>query len=418
MTTPRSRRVTHCCNRRHLYATTQREKRSGTRARERVSYSSWGAHQLPNVWRHCPIHNFPPEDLYTLHAYGLILLGPCGDEERFHPWGNRATELATKPSQTLLLCGLSALLSPALILQKLAPPPAVTHTHTLHPLPKLPPKHPPTPRATPANTRVPPPPALRQVPLPVPAPAPPAARYSALVRGGRGMSRCVCPPSSRCPRPPPLPPQPTFRTRFLRMLSTANTCSPMADSSMQRAGQRRWRRTPAAPRPGDGRGGEEGSSRLAARRRAGGAASRGGGGGGARRRPLPAGGRYPPLPLTRPLARGRAPSPPPGPALEPAQCFPRRARGGGRGGGGVVGGAPLGREPPEAPLPPPLRFSPRSPPPPLPPHLASPLPSPGARLPLAPRFPHGKGPSVSNSAGGGVGWVALRGRAARRRHGL
>lgn len=45
------------------------------------------------------------------------------------------------------------------------------------------------------------------------------------------------------------PPLPTFRTRFLRMLSTANTCSPMADSSMRRAGGRsggglrlfRWR---------------------------------------------------------------------------------------------------------------------------------------------------------------------------------
>lgn len=35
--------------------------------------------------------------------------------------------------------------------------------------------------------------------------------------------------------------QPTFLTRFFLMLSTANTCSPIAESSIQ-GGRRRWRR--------------------------------------------------------------------------------------------------------------------------------------------------------------------------------
>lgn len=42
----------------------------------------------------------------------------------------------------------------------------------------------------------------------------------------------------------------TFLTRFFRMLSTANTCSPMADSSMRGGGR-------AGPRPGRARPGAE-----------------------------------------------------------------------------------------------------------------------------------------------------------------
>lgn len=80
---------------------------------------------------------------------------------------------------------------------------------------------------------------------------------------------CLGPPAPLSPPPPawkgrcweqegtpqgswePPPGSLTFRTRFFRMLSTANTCSPMADSSMRGGGR-------AGPGPGRAGGGAAG----------------------------------------------------------------------------------------------------------------------------------------------------------------
>lgn len=106
----------------------------------------------------------------------------------------------------------------------------------------------------------------------------------------------------------------TFRTRFFRMLSTANTCSPMADSSMRGGGR-------AGPRPGWAGGGAAGPRLWRAM----------------------VGPRGPRHPRPGAHAHAHARTPPRAPSrcrrsiFEPAQHFPQRERASERAGRGGAG---------------------------------------------------------------------------------
>lgn len=172
-------------------------------------------------------------------------------------------------------------------------------------------------------------------PTPAPlSPSPPARRGQCWGQEGTPQGSWEPPPGSL-----------TFRTRFFRMLSTANTCSPMADSSMRGGGR-------AGPGPG----------------RAGPGAELRGRGCGARC----SGRRGPSHPRPGAHAHAHARTPPCAPSrrrrsiFEPAQRFPRRARAGerARGAGAErgLGSCRAGHAPPSS-APPPLGPAPSGAPP-------------------------------------------------------
>lgn len=193
-------------------------------------------------------------------------------------------------------------------------------------------------------------------------PTPPAWR-------ARGWEHEGTPPGSWEPPPGSL----TFRTRFFRMLSTANTCSPMADSSMRGGGR-------AGPGPGRARPGAELRARGCGARWSGGR-------------------RGPGHPRPGAHAHAHARTPPRAPSrrrrsiFEPAQRFPRRERAGERAGVGGAGARlapdrPRPSSPPTAPRP-----AGAPPSPPAPPLLAGPALR-GGRVRAAP--PHQPPPARGN----------------------